>query len=109
MTGLIVGDVDYVDAGEGLWVWEKELIPFDEAVEDYHRALNIKEVVWDLKLLVSTAKFEVAEMKQDSLPAPGSDAAGSKGIKRRSRPDSEDWCTEMVTIVIQNPDYKEPA
>lgn len=108
-ASLIVGDVDYVDAGEDLWVWEKDIVPLDEAVEDYHRAYNIKEVVWDLKLLVSTAKFEVEEMKQDPLPAPGADDIGSKGIKRRSRPDSEDWCTELVTIVIKNPDYKEPA
>jgi hypothetical protein len=105
-ASLIVGDVDYVDPGESLWVWEKDVVPLDGAIEDYHVAYNVKEAVWDLKLLVSTTKFEVEELKQDALPAPSADAVGSRAIKRRTTPDSDDWCTELVSVVIKNPNYK---
>ena len=108
-AGMLEGEVDYIDAGEDLWVWEKDVVPFDGAIEDYHRDYNWKEATWDLKLLVSTVRFEVEEMKQDALPAPAAEIVSPRAIKRRSRPDAEDWCTELVTIVIKNPDYKELA
>lgn len=101
---MIMGKVDYVEADNSLWVFEKDPIYMEDAIEEYHTAYNWATVTWDLKLLVSTVRFDVSSLEQESLPQPASTSSemvGMKAIKRRSTPDSEDWCTELVSLVIK--------
>jgi len=89
---------------EQLWLWEIESFPVSH--DDYVLDFKYPETTLNFKLIASTETFDVSKFKQVPLPYPflydKGDAADTRGLKRRSRPDGADWCTYDVTIVIKN-------
>ena len=95
-------------SGEELWY--DEMAVFDALHEDFVLDFNYPESVMTFKLIASTETFSPRTLSQESLPPPvldfDSDEEGTRGLKRRSKPDSADWCTTTVHIVIKNADGK---
>ena len=97
-----------MEVGEELWV--DEMIEFYAGHPDYILDFDFPESRFVFKLIASTETFSPRDLGHGPLPPPFKydkpDAIGSRGLKRRTRPDSADWCTYTVTVVIKNPDGK---
>jgi hypothetical protein len=93
---------------EELWLFEMQ--EFDAFHADHVLDFKFPETRMNFKLIASTETFSPRELSHDPLPFPfkydKEETPGSRGLKRRSRPDSADWCTYNLHIVIKNPDGK---
>ncbi len=96
----------------------EEVLPYDEgypldvSYDKFVLDFNYPESRMTLKLLASTAPFDATKLSQDALPAPLKDLGDSedenyRALKRRSRPDADDWCVHTVHIVLKNPKGKD--
>jgi hypothetical protein len=92
-------------------LWYDEMAAFEAFPADYILDFGFPDYRMRFKLIASTETFSARDLSQDPLPYPflydKGDDVGSRGLKRRSRPDSADWCVYDLDIVIKNPDGEE--
>jgi len=99
----------YLDSGKSYWVQEREAVEFE--LEEYKEQFNYENGLVHWKCVFSTAPVNLHDFEQEALDEPVYPALGAddeeRPIDRRKRPDSDDWGTHSVTIVIKNDKYEE--
>jgi hypothetical protein len=98
----------YLNPGRSYWVQEREAVEFE--IEDYKEQFNYEQsaVLW--KCVFSTDPIHLHGFEQEPLEEPVYPALGlddmDRPLEKRKRPDSADWGTSSVTIVVKNEKFE---
>ncbi len=101
-------NVNSMSPGSTLFLNDGLDIPlvYEREIAEY----NHKYSIFYLKIIASTAPFDVMNLVQDALPSasqPETRAGRKMKTRKEKNPNAEDWITQLYTVKIRNPDFRD--